>query len=65
MSDTEYSERTHITISVPRELIDEVKDIISNLEYKGGYRTHSEFCIGAIRRRLEQVKEKMEFGKRD
>ena len=65
MSDTNYSERTHITISVPRELIDEVKELISLTEYKGGYRGHSEFCIDAIRRRIERVKEKIEFGKRD
>jgi len=60
MNKTQYSHRTHITISIPRALINEVKELIHSPAFTGGYRNHSEFCIDAIRRRLEDVKREME-----
>ena len=59
MGKTDYSTRTHITVSVPRELVEEVKKLIKSTDYKGGYRNHTEFCDDAIRRRIEYIQEKI------
>ena len=53
----EYSKRSHITVSIPRDLINEIKSLINDKEIKG-YRNHSEFIIEAIRLRLEEVEKK-------
>ena len=43
------------SVKIPNEVIEEIKNIIKNHK-ELGYRTHSEFIIEAIRRRLEELK---------
>jgi len=59
MIKNEHSERRHITISLPKELIDEIKLMIKNPEYKLGYDTHTEFCKEAIRQHLKNANEQI------
>jgi len=51
---TKYSERDHITISIPRGLLAEVKKIINDT--KLGYDTPTEFCKEAIRKHIALIK---------
>ncbi|MBD3213445.1 MAG: CopG family transcriptional regulator [Candidatus Lokiarchaeota archaeon] len=41
------------TVRIPGALIDSVLGIINGTENSLGYRTHSEFIIDAVRRRVE------------
>jgi hypothetical protein len=43
------------SVHVPVDLIEDVMNTI-NENKKLGYRTYSEFCIEAIRRRLDEIK---------
>ncbi|MEM2364262.1 MAG: ribbon-helix-helix domain-containing protein [Candidatus Bathyarchaeia archaeon] len=46
--------RTYLTVSIPRELIEEIDRAISVGKY--GYDSRAEFIKDAIRRRLEELK---------
>ena len=43
------------SVKIPNEVIEEIKKLIKNHK-ELGYRTHSEFIIEAVRRRLEELK---------
>ena len=52
------------TIRIPEGLVDGIIEIINDLN-KLGYRSHTEFIIDAIRRRMEQLRKKFEVEKND
>ena len=47
------------SVKLPNELIEEVKRIIDD-HRELGYMSHSEFVKDATRRRIEQIKEKLD-----
>ncbi|MBD3212210.1 MAG: CopG family transcriptional regulator [Candidatus Lokiarchaeota archaeon] len=50
---TTPKKRKYRTVRIPEALVDSVLEIINDTENLLGYRTHSEFIIDAIRRRVE------------
>jgi len=58
------AEKKHITLSFPRDLMDDVKGIVDSKELSG-YRNPTEFIVDAVRRRVEYVKEHTKLGKRN
>jgi len=50
-----YGSRKHQTVSLPKDLLDEVKNLVKQGELKG-YRNHTEFIIEAVRMRVQNIK---------
>ena len=63
MENTKYSKRSHITVSIPRDLVERIKELINQKELKG-YRNHSEFITESIRKRLQEY-EKNNFEEKE
>ena len=57
-------ERTHQSVSIPTDLIEEGKKTITNPYYKGGYRSFSELTTDAVRRRIEEIKKEINEAQR-
>jgi len=53
---SEYRDRSHHTVSLPKELVDEVKEYIQSGKVTG-YRNHTEFIIEAVRIRMQSLKQ--------
>lgn len=56
------SNEDYATVKLPKKLADEVDDLIEKSHL--GYLSRMEFTRDAVRRRLDQLKEQTEFGKR-
>jgi len=56
------SNEDYATVKLPKELADEIDELIEKKH--SGYLSRMEFTRDAVRRRLEQIKEQTDFGKR-
>jgi len=49
-------ERRYFTISLPKAALDEIKEYVASNDL---YNSHLEFCVDAIRQRLNEIHEEM------